>query len=79
MFICMQKTNSIPNFFFWDIVKALQTCYLEYFEMLDHGHEEWQYHLVGNFEAESAEINCRKLWYLFVWKKTSSTFFFEVL
>ena len=32
MFICMQKMNSIPNFFFCDIVKIMQGFYIEYFE-----------------------------------------------
>ena len=32
MFICMQKMNSISNFFFWDIVRILQTFYFENFQ-----------------------------------------------
>ena len=31
-YLAMQKMNSLPNFFFWDIVKILQTYYFEYFE-----------------------------------------------
>ena len=57
MFICMQKMNSFPNFFFWDIVKILQTYYFEYFE------NAWSYPAVmivspcSIFDVQSVEMN----------------------
>ena len=56
MSICMQKMNSIPNFFF----EILQTyCKLVTFKtlrMLDHADQYRKYHLVGNFEAKSVQL-----------------------
>ena len=62
MFICMQKMIFLPNFFFWDIVKILQTYYFEYFE------NAWSYPEVMVVSP------CRHLWCLKCWNRPVGDF-----
>ena len=52
----MEKMNSLPNFFFWDIVKMLQTYYFEYFE------NAWSYPAVMIVSPCRLKSTCSKLW-----------------
>ena len=62
MFISKEKISSIPNFFFQDIVKILQTCYTEYFE--------------NPWSCPSIMIvsPCRKLWCSKCWNQFAGNF-----
>ena len=81
MFICMEKMNSLPNFFFWDIVKILQTYYFEYFE------NAWSYPAVM-IVSPCRHLWCPKCWnqlvgnfdvYLHAKINFISNFFFKIL
>ena len=58
----MLKMNSFPNFFFWDIVKILQTYYFEYFE------NAW------SCQAVMIVSPCRHPWCLKCWNKLVGNF-----
>ena len=49
--------------------------------MLDCAHQKWQYHLVGNFDAESVEINLQEILMFTCMQKINfiSNFFSEIL
>ena len=62
MFICMQKMNSLPNLYFWDIVKILQTYYFDYFE------NDWSY------PAVMIVSPCKHLWCPKCWNQPAVNF-----